>query len=140
MKGLRIAKDIIFLVCGIMSIVSSVTLITLSGVFIGFSTPGARDVMIEQLNNGTLTTSFPGTPEEQVMAIQALLLSLAISFILITLFSVANAIISFMCRKKGNKTLYILAIVFGALSGQELNIVGGVFGLITHRNEQTIIY
>ena len=48
---------------------------------------------------------------------------------------IASAL-SLKARKEGTKTLYITAIVFGAISGLEGAVVGGIFGLFGSKNEK----
>ena len=45
--------------------------------------------------------------------------------------AIANGVVALLGRKKQTKVFYILNIVFGLLSGVEVNGVGGVFGLFT---------
>ena len=45
--------------------------------------------------------------------------------------AIASGVVGLLGRKKQNKVFYILNIVFGLLSGAEVNAVGGVFGLFT---------
>ena len=55
---------------------------------------------------------------------------LAIVFLVLAIFCIANAIIAFVGRAKETKGLFIMNIVFGALSGVVVNLVGGILGVI----------
>ncbi len=51
-------------------------------------------------------------------------------------FAAASAILSLMARTKGNKTLYILNIIFGALGGGEVAIAASILALIADSKEK----
>ena len=145
MKGLDIAKRILFLVGGIMSAVNAVSFAIASGIFFAFTTPAAKETIIKGLEDGTIHTTIQGMSNEQIAtAITNLYLALAIGFVVGMVFAIINMIVSFKARKNGTKKLFILNIVFGAISSVTCNLVAGIFGLITynrnHQNEEVIDY
>ncbi len=70
----------------------------------------------------------------------AVFVVLGIVFLILVVFCIANAVLSFIAREKQNKALYIINIVLGVASGVELNVVGAIFGLVTiSRENQDLI-
>ena len=67
-------------------------------------------------------------PEE---AVAACAITMGVFWILWSGVAIANGVVALLGRKKQTKVFYILNIVFGLLSGVEVNGVGGVFGLFT---------
>lgn len=63
---MRTASKILLLVGGIVSFVTAFTLFIVSIVFLVCSAPEAKESIVEGINNGTITSSFPGTPVEQI--------------------------------------------------------------------------
>ena len=123
------ATRILLLVSGIMSIVDAVILLITSIVFMVLSSPSLRQYYVDGLRDGSVHSSFTGSPEEVAKAIQAVFLVVGIILLFVTIFAIANAVVSFLARNKESKGLYIMAIVFGVLSGVAVSVVGGIFGL-----------
>ena len=74
-------------------------------------------------------------PELDADAIKIMLIVIAVMFCILTVLALINAIVAFKGKNTDKKGLLIQNIVFGALSGVELNIVGAIFGLIA-RNQK----
>ena len=126
----RIARTLIR-VGGILAIVYAACFALAMVVFIVLATPVFTGVLVDGLSSGYNQSSFPGTPEEQALAIQIMFGCMAFAFALLAGFGLTSAIVSFKCLKEDNKKgLYITNIVFGILSGCYLNTAGGVLGVI----------
>lgn len=132
---MRTASKILLLVGGIVSFVTAFTLFIVSIVFLVCSAPEAKESIVEGINNGTITSSFPGNPVEQAEKIQALFAILGIVFIIWVFLCIANGILALIGRSKQNKPMLIINIVFGILSCVTINFVGGIFGLIANSRE-----
>lgn len=130
------ASQILFLISGIFSIIYSVLMFVFSILFIVFSNPEFKQTIIDGIVDGTIHSSFPGTPAEQAAAIQEMFLVAGVIFIFIFMFSVANAVLSFIARNKHNTGMFVVNIVFGFLSGIILNSIGGILGLVYLNQEK----
>jgi len=121
---MKIAKRILFLVSGILSIFASVTFAILSICFIAFSNnEEAMQELADESTDGV-------TPE----AFQAVFLALGVMFVVFLIAAIINIILSFKGRNSDSKGVMIANIVFGAISGIVINIVAAIFGLIA-RNQ-----
>ena len=128
---MRRARDILFLVGGIVSLVTAVTFVGLGVMFEYFSTENYKAAIEEGLANGTIHTSmYRGTPKEVAEYLQLLFKILGILFFVVAAFALVNSLLSFVARTKESKGLYIANCVFGVLSCVEFNLVGAVFGFI----------
>lgn len=81
--------------------------------------------------NGTLYTENPDTD----FALATMFLVLGIIYAIWGIILFINGAISNMGQNEPNHTTYILNIVFGLLSLIEVNLVGGIFGLIAEGKE-----
>jgi len=133
---MRKASNIIFLVSAIVSIVAVISLLITSFVFLAFTTPEAKEEIIKALQDGRMTTSVPGTINEQADAIQAIFKTFGIVFLFASAFGVANTVICFVARKKHTTAILVLSIVFGVLSFVEINIVASIFGFIANARQE----
>ena len=113
------AKRILFLIGGIMSICAAIAFFFLSIMFIALS--NMKEEMQKLADDSA---------EYGVEYFQALFLVLGIMFIFFLILAIINIILSFKGRNSNSKGLMIANIVFGALSGIEVNLVAGIFGLI----------
>ena len=126
----RIARTLIR-VGGILAIVWAACFALAMVVFIVLATPVFTQTLVDGLSNEQIQSTFPGTPEEQALAIQIMFATMAVAFGLVAGFGLASAIVSFKCLKEDNrKGLYIANIVFGLLSSSYLNAAGGILGTI----------
>ena len=113
------AKRILFLVGGIMSICAAIAFFFLSIMFIAFS--NMKEEMQKLADDSA---------EYGIEYFQVLFLALGIMFIFFLILAIINIVLSFKGRNSNSKGLMIANIVFGALSGIEVNLVAGIFGLI----------
>ena len=121
-----------FLLIGaILSLVLVGTFIICGIVFLVFSSPAIKDMLVELLEKAEIHTDVPGTPEEQAAAIQAIFLAFGLVFMFLSLFSLASAIVAFAARKKPSTGLLVANIVLGLMSG-EFNAAGGILGIIAN--------
>jgi len=129
------AANILLLVGAIIAIVSTVLYLIAGIVFLVL---GAIDkaTMIQWIQDGTVHTGVNGSAEEQAIAVKAVFLVVGVVFLVLTAFSLADSIIAFKGRNAQTKTLYILNIVFGALSGVVVNLVGGILGVVAVCQEE----
>ena len=127
---MKVASNILLKVAGFVSIGVAIFLAIFGTVFAVISSESCRPWLEELLTEGTYTTTFPGTVQEQVAAIQIVYLSVAIVCFVYTALSIVNAVVSFMGRNKQTKGAYIANIVVGFISSVIINAVGGIFGLI----------
>ena len=115
------AAQILFLVSGILGIVAAV------GYFIG----GLVSIISGGISIAAATAE--GLSEQEMARLIAVGTSSIGSgvWLLVTVaFAVVAAIVSFKARFTDRKPLFIVAIVFGALSMIVVPIVAGIFGLI----------
>lgn len=133
---MRKASNVIFLVSAIVSIVAVIGLLITSLVFLAFTTPEAKEEIIKALQDGRMTTSVPGTLNEQADAIQAIFKAFGIIFLFASVFGVANTVICFVARKKHTTGVLVLSIVFGVLSFVEINILASIFGFVANARQE----
>ena len=129
---MRKASDIVLLVGGILEILATLTFMALALVFMILSSPASAEIIKEGLQNGTITTSFAGSVDEQVAVIQLAFKAMGVVFVVLTVFSLIGCVVSFLAKAKKTNPLYVLAIIFGAVS-IEVPLVGGIFGLIANK-------
>ena len=129
------AADILLIISGIISIVWGIGYLVAAIVFFILSSPQFGQLIIDGLNNGTIHSTIPGTPEQQVAAIQLIFLTIAIVMTIALAFAIACSVFSFLGRSKKSTVGYILIIAFSVLSGTIVGLVGSIFGLIS-KDEQ----
>ena len=129
---MRKASDIVLLVGGILEILATLTFMALALVFMILASPASAEIIKEGLQNGTITTSFAGSVDEQVAVIQLAFKAMGVVFVVLTVFSLIGCVVSFLAKAKKTNPLYVLAIIFGAVS-IEVPLVGGIFGLIANK-------
>lgn len=129
---MRKASDIVLLVGGIVEILATITFLALAIVFMVLASPASAEIIKEGLENGTITTSFTGSVDEQVALIQLAFKAVGVVFVVLTVFSLIGCVVSFLAKAKKTNPLYVLAIVFGAVSTY-VPLVGGIFGLIANK-------
>ena len=126
------ASNILLTIGGIFSIIYAVIFLGLSIGFFISGSPVATNAIIEGLENGTIQTNIEGATTAEIAAgVQLLFIIIAVVFVIMMLFNVVNVVLISLAKKKQTKALYILNIVFGFISSATLNMVGGVFGLIS---------
>ena len=116
---MNVAKRVLFIVGGVMSLVSILVFLFLGIFFIAFSTD---EEIMQRLADDSA--------QYGIEYFQGLFLALGVMFFVFLVFSIPNAILSFKGKNSDSKGLMIANIVFGALSGICVNIVAAIFGLI----------
>ena len=134
---MRTASRILILIGAIFSIIMATTFVIVGLVFLGIAADKAS--VLEGIKNGLITTSTPGTPEEQAAALQLTFQIIASVFLVIAFISICNTVISFVARKIQSNALYITCLILGLISFVEINSFGSIFGLIANKKEKTRI-
>ena len=132
---MRTASRILILIGAIFSIIMATTFVIVGLVFLGISADKAS--LIEGINNGSIRTSTPGTPEEQAAVLQLTFQIIAYVFLVIAFINICNTVISFVARKIQSNALYITCLILGFISFVEINSFGSIFGLIANKKEAT---
>ena len=128
------ASKILLIVGGALGIFLALLFLIIGIVFLTFTTPEAKELIIQGLNNGTVRSDLPGTPEQQALVIQSMFLGLGIGFIVAVPFYVVSSIFSFVANGKESANLFIVTMVFGILAGNTAAFLGGLFGLICQKS------
>ena len=129
------AANIIYIISFVLCIVSAVSLLLPSPVFIVLGvSPKIKAMIVDWLNeygNGTLSQE-----QSQLFAtlFQVSFVLTGIMFVLIGLARVVNAIVINRARKEGTRELFIATIVLGALS-VNLSILAGIFSLVSLKQQ-----
>ena len=124
------AAKILYLIGGIYSIITAVTLMIIGIVFVVFAGASFTSAIIEGIRSGEIRSSFSGSEAEVASQIQLMFMTIGLVFVFMASFGVVNSILSFKARNSANRKLFIANIVFSALSGVEVNLVGSIFALI----------
>ncbi len=132
---MKSASRILLLISGILSIVAAVLYLIFGILMLAMTGESGKAAMQEAINNGTVTVASGLTQEEAIAALQGMALAVGVVFMFLVVFCIINSVLSFKARNHQTKGLLILNIVFGALSGVLLNILGGIFGLVSRSNE-----
>ena len=88
---MRKASDIVLLVGGILEILATLTFMALALVFMILASPASAEIIKEGLQNGTITTSFAGSVDEQVAVIQLAFKAMGVVFVVLTVFSLSSS-------------------------------------------------
>ena len=129
------ASDIVLLVSAILGFVTAGIMFLCAIMFTIFSMPFFTDFIKEGIENGSIHTTAENTDAAIIIA-RVTFISCAVCFFIIVILMIIASAICLKARKQHTKGLFITAIVFGAISGLESAIVGGIFGLIGTRNER----
>ena len=130
------AAKILLLIGFIFSIFSVVTVAILTIVL--FAMSGQKDVIIQGLQDGSITTSFVGTVEQQADAI-CRSLSLAGTVLAIFLvIEIAYSVVTFVTMKKGTTGWYVASLVLSILGGGILILIGSILGLVSNTENKQI--
>lgn len=132
----KISK-ILYLVAGFVSIAATVAYITLGVMFVVFGTSGdVQYYLVQNFENGSLTLIDANlTIEQNAEFVMLFFLTSGITFLVLSVFVIVNIVLTFVARRETNRKLDILNIVFGLLSGVEINIAAAILSLIASRNE-----
>ncbi len=133
---MKIAARTIFLIGGILAIVSATFLLLGSIPFFIYSSPAGTNAIIQGLENGTIRTTFVGTIEQQAAAIQNMLFGFAIAFTVTGVLVIPTAILAFMARNTDNQGLFIANIILSVFNGQIICLIGGILGLVAGETKE----
>ena len=117
------AKRILFTVAGILSIVGAVLWVIFGIIFVACASNA--DMLNDMFNI-----------DEDVEYIQAMFATVGVVFIICAIFACVNAVVSFKGKNSNEKGMMIVNIIFGAISGIEINILAAIFGLIVRNRKQ----
>ena len=126
--------NVLLLIAGILAIFAAVASLAGAIALIVFSGPQYTSMIIEGLQNGSIQSTLPGTPEQVTAQIQLMFLVFGIVLAVEVAIISGSAAVAFLAKSKQTSGLYIANIVLGVLSGSVLLIVGGILGLVG-RNE-----
>ena len=132
---MRTASRILILIGAIFSIIMATVFVIVGLVYLGIAADKAS--ILEGINNGSITTSTPGTPEEQAAALQLTFQIIACVFLVIAFINICNTVVSFITKKVQSNALYITCLILGLISFVEINSLGSIFGLIANKKETT---
>lgn len=130
------ATEILLIISGVLSIVAAVGYLVSAIVLFAFASPQFTELVIKGLQEGSIHTTLPGTPEEVAKVVQMFFLGIGIAFLITLAFSISNAVFSLVARKNGTTVNYVLTIVFSVLSGTMIGIVGGIIGLVDNSSNR----
>ena len=132
---MKTTSKVLLVIGGVLEIVAALGFLIFAIVFLVMGSPEAKQAIIDGLNNGSIQTTAQGTPEEIASAMQVLFLTFGYIFLGLLPFAILAAVFSFVSNSKPSKTKLILTMVFSFLSGIEISLIGGIFGLIALRKE-----
>ena len=134
---MRKASKVLLLVGAILSIAMAVSAFVGMIVMFALGSDASKQLLIDMINNGQVKTDLQGTPEEIATLLQMTYNGIGAALTVSTVFAILNSIFAFRARgaEKPSKALSILNIVFGILSGVEVNAVGGIFALVADEIE-----
>ena len=122
--------NVLLLIAGILAIFAAVASLAGAIALIVFSGPQYTSMIIEGLQNGSIQSTLPGTPEQVTAQIQLMFLVFGIVLAVEVAIISGSAAVAFLAKSKQTSGLYIANIVLGVLSGSVLLIVGGILGLV----------
>lgn len=136
------ASKILFLVGGILGIIIAVSCFFDGIVALVVSKQSYIDYLITFIKQYIAEA---GVDEEHINELaklfQIYLKVSGVSLFFMAAFAAVSSIVSFKARNNDSKKLFILNIVFGVISGVEVNLVGGILALIALKkqsNEENI--
>ena len=124
------ASNILYLIGGIYAIVSVAALLIAGVILLIFSSSALTATIIKGIEEGTIHTSFTGSPEEIAVMIQITFLAIGITFIAVSAIYVIAGIIAFKGRNNDKKNLFVANIVFGVITENPLILLASIFALI----------
>lgn len=127
---MRKASKIILLICAVLGIISALGLLVSTILMFVFASPGMTEQIQQMIADGTIHSSYSGTPEEVTRAVQFTFLIVGIVLLVVLVFEIPLIVLDFVGYKKESSGLFIAIIILSIMSGSILNIIGGVLGLI----------
>lgn len=95
-----------------------------------------RNMLVQAMNDGTITTNTNDLPYEKVAILfQVMFIIIGFTLLIVGVCCVVNAIISVRTRNEPTRGRYIACIVTGALS-TDFSLIASVFGLICLAREE----
>lgn len=126
------ASRIILMVGAIFGFISTISLLICGTICLVLASPAMTNLIREGLQNGTITSS--ESTEVAIAIWQATFLGYGIFMLLYQFVILAASIIGLIARKRESKTLYVVAIVFGAI-GNDIILAGAILGRIAIRHQ-----
>lgn len=126
---MRRTSNILFLVSKILSIVFICIFLLLGIMFVVFA---ANEELINEVARNTTTT----TNIDPKDVVRAVFITYAVVMLVVGALAIPNLILCSKARNNPTKGLLIANIVFGLLSGVEVNIVAAILGLIANARNQ----
>ena len=129
------ASDILLLIGSILSFSLIAVYLISSIVFFVLGSPAAKQFILDGINNGSIGSSIPAdSPEQLVTILQAMFIASGVVMFIPMAFAIVSGIVALKARRNATRGLYIANIVFGIISGSEINLVGAILGLIASRH------
>ena len=126
---MKSASRILIIIGAVLSYLSLLGLVITAIVFFVLSGEGAKQMLLDGLRDGTVTSTFSGTTEEQVAQIQELFKILAIVFISLSAFFFISPTVSLVASAKQSKGLHIIGLILSIIGFDIFLILGNAFGL-----------
>lgn len=130
------ASDICLIIGGVLAILCAIGFLVSGIIMLVFASPQFKEMIIKGLEEGTIHTTLPGTPEQVAAIVQQAFLIAGACFLPGFILAVLSAVFSFLGPKKASNTIYILNIVFGVLGGSVVNTIGGIIGILVPQSER----
>ena len=127
------ASRIVLIVGGATALFVALTYLILGIVFSSLSSPSNQDHFVQAINDGTLTVSIEGTPEEKATFAR-------MTFGVFTVIQVIAGVFALATNNTNSKALLIVNIILGAISFTIVPIVGAILGLVAlnRQNNQAV--
>ncbi|MBQ2070662.1 MAG: hypothetical protein II467_07025 [Bacilli bacterium] len=132
------ASNILLLIGEILEIVYAFLFLLLGVLFLVLTMPNFTQILIEGINNGSVHSSFQGTPEEIARAIQAMFAAFSVIMFVFAAFNAIGAIITIFARRKLSSGILVTAAVFSFIGGSIVAGVGAIFALVNNENKPAI--
>jgi len=130
------AGNILIIIGIILCAISGALLVATGIIFLVYANPQFRHEIVKMLQDGSMTTSFTGSLEEQAAQIQQLFQVFGIIFFIIAAGYAIDIVIASLTARGRSKGLYITTLVFNVIFFNLILIIGSVFGLTSDSNER----
>ena len=132
---MKTGTKVMFIIAIVSTAISIITFFTFSIVFLIAGSEPAKEGIYRGLEEGSVTTSFNGSTEEKVEQISLMFNILAGFFVYFTITSFINLVMAILGLATKNKVVYILNIVTSIFGFEMFNLLGGIFGLATPKED-----
>ena len=134
------ASRIVLIVGGATALFVALSYLIVGIVFSSLSSPSNQDQFVQAINDGRLTVSIEGTPEEKATFARTVLGVLAVVFYVFTAIEVITGVFALATNNTNSKALLIVNIILGAISFTIVPIVGAILGLVAlnRQNNQAV--